>query len=140
LKRKINPFPRIGDAYGHFIDYDHFLGRSSFEDLWMTDLHAASKAEDKAYHLAIEVPGYAKNDIELCIQYDTLKIKLKDITNKEDLPESMLNFQGRKERLFILTKDVDQDKVTAELRNGILRVTLPKYEGHLLNKKTITIQ
>ena len=33
---KAGPFHRIGDSYATFFDRDHFMGRSAFEDGWLT--------------------------------------------------------------------------------------------------------
>jgi len=87
-------------------------------DVWETEEGA---------HLAIELPGVAKDDLELRVENDRLVVTA---TQKADEPE------GRARRLewrptgfrraFVLTDDADRDGIDAELRNGLLRVTIPR--------------
>lgn len=138
LKRRFNPFHRIGDVYGHLFDGEHFLGRSPFEDSWMAMPKANAFADESEYQMEIELPGYSKDQVEVTIENGILKIATEEKSNKgeflvKEFPE------GKRRRVFILSKDINQDKISARLSNGILKIILPKNNGSLSEIKKIDI-
>lgn len=75
--------------------------------------------------LYIELPGVEKTDIQLNVTQDQAEIKAKNFHKTIDLP----------------TKDVEFDKATANYKNGVLEVTIPKKRTTAEEKKTsITIE
>lgn len=79
----------------------------------------------------IEVPGVAKEDLNIKVQGNYLEI---GGSRKSDTPEGYsahrvergaINFT----RSFTLPSDVDTAKVEAQLTNGVLKLTLPKSEA-----------
>lgn len=89
--------------------------------------------------MKVEVPGMAKDDLNIRIQGNYLEISG---AKKPDTPEgytvhrverNMANFS----RSFTLPSDVDAEKVAANLANGLLTLTLPKSEA--AKPKQITI-
>ncbi len=82
------------------------------------------------YRLELSLPGWTKADINLKVEEDTLKIsgeKNRTLAEGEKFLRRELNF-GKFERSFQLPEDVDQEQISAEFQNGVLKVVLAKKE------------
>ena len=80
---------------------------------------------DESYLVTAEVPGVAKDDLDLTITADALTIA----GEKKQVEEAKGHVErtfGRFERTVQLPLAVDPDASTAELDQGLLRLTLPK--------------
>lgn len=78
-----------------------------------------------------ELPGISKEDITLEVKENTLSIKGEKKFEKDVKEESYHRVErsyGAFQRAFALPSTVQQDKVKAKFRDGILEVTLPKAE------------
>ena len=126
-------FHRIGDRFGEFIDKDHFMGRTPFQDNWMApDKKVASaniKSTKKEYILEVGLPGYAREDIKIEIDKELLLVKATK-ESKGDVQET--NFLRQEFchdsmfRSFHLRPDIDVENITAVFDNGLLTLTLPQ--------------
>ncbi len=81
--------------------------------------------------IVAEIPGVQKEDVKLSVEKDILTIQASRKTNA--LPEKGTWLRneirtGEFSRSVRLPKGVDSGKISAELNNGILKVTLPKSE------------
>lgn len=85
---------------------------------------------DNVYVVA-ELPGVSIDLLDLSITADTLS--LKGERKPRDVPESKFHRRerafGHFNRLVSLPDRVDADKIQASLKDGILRVVLPKAES-----------
>ena len=95
-------------------------------------------SDGKALHIEAELPGLAIEDIELTVLQDELTLKgtpqpLPDLSERDDESTMLLEERrsGAFERRLKLPVEVKADDVTAELRNGVLLVTLPRSEAEL---------
>ncbi|MDP8256481.1 MAG: Hsp20/alpha crystallin family protein [Candidatus Alcyoniella australis] len=97
---------------------------SNGSSLLPTDIHHS----EHEIVLTSEVPGLTKEEIEISVENDILTI------SGEKTGESQSNEQncycsersyGKFERRFVLPQSVDRDKITAEVHNGLLSLTLP---------------
>lgn len=91
-------------------------------------LNVFRKGEDFA--LVAEVPGISRSDLEIQIKGRTVRLSG---TKSVKYPEKASvhrreRLQGRFDRSITLPVEVDQDRVTAECRDGILAITLPRAE------------
>jgi HSP20 family protein len=89
-------------------------------DLWETTT---------AFVLEVELPGVARSDINLLVEPALVTLRGRRRTCRNVHAESfhrMERCNGTFERSFRLTEEVDNDRVTAELRDGVLRIDLPK--------------
>lgn len=86
---------------------------------------------DKEILLDVEVPGIDKKDIKVEVKNGTLTLsgERKD-ERKTDSSECCRSerYYGRFERSFSLPDIVETAKVSAEYKNGVLTLTLPKTE------------
>ena len=85
---------------------------------------------DKAIIMLAEIPGVKAADlsIDLCDDTLTLTGDVKPLNRPEE-EDILIEYQfGRFYRQFTLAEAIDQGKIDAVLKNGILRLTLPKAE------------
>ena len=80
--------------------------------------------------LEAEVPGATEDNVRIQLQENVLVLHVK-VT--QALPESARLLHQEYQvadyfRSFILSDEVERSKITAELRNGVLRLILPKAE------------
>ncbi len=85
---------------------------------------------DDRYVIIAELPGLARNQIQLDVQDNRLTIRGE---RPGDVPESASHHYHQIERghgpffrAFEFDDSVQEEGITADLRNGILTVTLPK--------------
>jgi HSP20 family protein len=83
---------------------------------------------DKALAVIVDLPGVSKDSVDIRVDQDILTIKgkvnyapPKDLIRREF---GLLDFF----RQFQLSDEVDQEKISAESKNGVLKITLPKAE------------
>ena len=80
----------------------------------------------------MEVPGVAKEAVQVSVQNDTLTItaerKRPELTEQEQWIRNEMRY-GKTEQTIALPFVVDADRVTASQQNGILTVVLPKHES-----------
>jgi len=93
----------------------------------------------EAFKLAVRLPGVAKNGLEVTAENDELRVTGRRTWTK---PESWtpLHCETRNANFeLVLTheNDIDADKIAAELREGVLHVTLPKPEAVKPRKITV---
>jgi HSP20 family protein len=93
---------------------------------------AANVWESKeALHVEMELPGIKSDQLEISVVGDELSIKVE----RPDLPQEGVAYHRRERgvgsfsRVLRLPTEVDPDHVEAELRQGVLMVTLPKAES-----------
>jgi HSP20 family protein len=91
-------------------------------------LNVFRKGDDFA--LVAEVPGISSSDVEIQVKGRTVRLSGSKSVN---YPEKASvhrreRLQGRFDRSITLPVEVDQDRVTAECRDGVLAITLPRAE------------
>jgi HSP20 family protein len=84
---------------------------------------------DKELIVRAELPGVEKDDVEVTIAGDRLIIEaereFEEEDEKEDFYRHELGF-GKLMRTIALPVEVDAENIHAELKEGILKVVLPK--------------
>ena len=95
-------------------------------------------ATEDIYSVKLEVPGVTKENLNIVIEDDELKITAESSMeeNENDLKYAdfcVKNFS----RTFRIGNDIDRNKIDAKLENGILTLTLHKSEE--VKPKKITI-
>jgi HSP20 family protein len=80
--------------------------------------------------LYADLPGVPRDKLSLRVEGDTLSIEAEAaFTVPEGMQASHAEVQlARYRRAFALSKELDADKVAAELSQGVLRVRIPKAE------------
>lgn len=80
--------------------------------------------------LYADLPGVSKEKLNLQIDADTLIIEGQaDLPMPEGLEAGHTEVNvSRYRRAFSLSRDMDSEKVSAELRHGVLKLTIPRAE------------
>jgi len=91
-------------------------------------LNIFRKGDDFA--LVTELPGVRSSDLDIQVKGRTVRLSgSKSVTYSENASvHRRERLQGRFDRSITLPIEIDQDRVTAEYRNGILAITLPRAE------------
>ena len=139
LMKQHNDF--FNDIFPSWANWDRFDNYLMNNDPWTVGLsHRPSNKyrwdeTDGAYKLDIVMPGLTKKDIDLTFKDGVLTIKC-----KKDVSDSDSQFYGVKtEQTFRnFPRAVNNDKVTAEMNNGVLSIVLPKTDAD--KPKTIDIK
>jgi len=95
---------------------------------------------DKELRVVAEVPGLEQKDIEVLLDDGVLTLRGEKRAETEDKERQFSErFFGRFERRIPLGSEIQEDKVEAAFKDGILTVTLPKSEKAQTKAKRIAI-
>lgn len=88
------------------------------------------KESDKAFTVQAEVPGVAKEDIQVSIDGSVVtlraEVKQQDVQTKDEKVLRTERYYGSVARSFQLPQDIDQAGAKAKYDGGVLTLTLPK--------------
>lgn len=124
---KSGPFHRIGDTYGHFINPEHFMGRSAFDDSWLVpEILSNVKKGEEHYEIEMALPGFQKEDITVTVEGSLLKVSADrhDEDQEYEFVRKEVPFDVLK-RNFQLEKDANREGIKAIYENGILKISIP---------------
>lgn len=88
---------------------------------------------DKAYVMDVDLPGVTEKDVEINLKDRVLTIASVQEADREDKKK-----EGKEEyiirerrtacfsRKFTLPEDIETEKVSAEFKNGVLTITIPR--------------
>jgi HSP20 family protein len=85
--------------------------------------------DDKEYLIKAELPEVNKEDVKLAVHNDVLTITGERKYEKEETHKKYHRVErayGSFTRNFMLPEDADEGKVTADFKDGVLKVHLPK--------------
>lgn len=127
-------FPSIRDEMNRLLT--EFLGRGASEEetwsagAWMppVDIYEG----DEALVVKAELPGFSKEDITVELKENTLILRgerKREAEMKEGAYHRMERAYGTFQRSFLLPTTVDQQKVKATYKDGVLELSLPKVEA-----------
>jgi HSP20 family protein len=119
-------FPSLSMGRDLF-DWDPF--RISGGTFSVTAPHVDVSETDKGYEISAELPGMDEKDINVEVKDDVLTVsgEKKEESEKEakDYHVSERRF-GSFRRSFRLPSGVNQDKLSADFKKGVLKIALPK--------------
>lgn len=82
---------------------------------------------DREYTISAELPGVEEKDIEVLLANGCLTLRGEKKCEYRDAHRQLgERYYGRFERRMTLPDGIDEDKVKASFRNGVLTVILPK--------------
>jgi HSP20 family protein len=95
---------------------------------------------DKEIRVSAELPGLEEKDVEVTLDDDVLTLRGEKRSETDDKERQFSErFYGQFERRIPLGTEVDQDKVEARFKNGVLAITMPKTERAQSKAKRIAI-
>ena len=96
---------------------------------------------DSDYLMEVELPGLSEKDVEVKLDNTLLTISSNRDEKKEEKKNGYVLRERRAARFsrsFVLPEGVDREKITAEFKNGILRLSFPKVPA--AKPKTIEVK
>ena len=106
------------------------LSSESTTRVWVPALDIVEKRD--AYLVVAELPGVSQNDVELSFEQNVLTIRGQKSSLLDPSKDGELRVYtservaGAFERVIRLPEFVDSEKIGAELRDGLLTITIPK--------------
>ncbi|MFQ3234788.1 MAG: HSP20 family protein [Paraglaciecola sp.] len=99
--------------------------------------------DDKNYILSAELPGLDVKDVNLDISDGVLTLSGEKKTEMEDKDENhhiMERSYGYFKRSFSLPASVEEDKITADFKKGVLHICMPKSVNAQQKQRKISIK
>ncbi len=132
------------DAFQRFFDHifnDEFL---SFPQKWVgaNSFKVDVRETENSYLIEADLPGIKKEDVN--VEYDNRYLTIS--AKKEDMVEQKAENFVRRERHYgefrrsFYVDNIDENNITANLADGVLKVTLPKKNKGIAGTKKIEIQ
>ena len=114
------------DSFGMMNARNPLYGKHA-RNLMKTDI----RETDTNYELAIDLPGFKKENVHAELQDGYLTVSANTETETEDKDEQGTylrkeRFTGSCSRSFYVGDDISEDDISAKFENGILKVTVPK--------------
>ena len=130
---------------GFFGSHNPLFGKNA-RNLMKTDIRETDDA--KAYRLAVELPGFKKDEISLDLRDGYLTISAEKGLDKDEQEKETgryirkERYAGACSRSFYVGKEVEKEDIKAEFKHGILTLFVPKKEAKpaVEQKKTIAIE
>lgn len=97
--------------------------------------------KDGDYHIEMDIPGFEKKDISIECDNGNLTITAEKEESENDESKRYIKRErtyGKYQRSFYLG-DVEEEKIKAEFKNGMLKIKIPKKEEKN-TKKQIKIE
>ena len=131
-----NPLREMDDAQNRLNRI--FLGGFPTTRMGSDEIHSLAVADwspevdisedDQGYLLKADLPEMKKDDVRVTVEDGILCVSGERKTQKEDQKKKFHRIErsfGTFRRSFTLPEDADSTKVTAEFREGVLKVHLP---------------
>jgi len=130
-KRNTNPLNVFEDVFGTlFNDSIGGLAKATQAGTWSPAVDIVESTD--AYTLTADLPGLTKGDVNLTVEEGVLTLtgerKSEHIESKE-FGHRYERAYGKFSRSFQLDSGIDNGKIKAEFKNGLLKVELPKVEA-----------
>ena len=126
--------------------FDDFFTDPVFNMTTTNRMSTDIKEKDNGYELAMEVPGFDKEDLKLDLEDGYLTVSAEhNKTNEEKDNEGHIirqeRYYGSTKRSFYVGDKVTKDDIQAKYDKGVLNVFVPKKDVKKLeNKQTIEVK
>ncbi len=94
-------------------------------------------------HLKVQLPGIKKEDIDIEVSENSIKIKAETKEEKEETEKNIYRSEfryGRFMRTIPLPEEVDCDEAEAKFKDGVLCISVPKTQKEEKEIKKLTIK
>jgi HSP20 family protein len=126
-------FPTFKNLIESFFESDFpLMGNQLSKFIGSTIPSANIKETNENFQIELAVPGLKKEDIKIDLDQDVLTISSEQ---KEEKTEERDNYTRREfnyssfSRSFYLPEIADTDKISAEYKDGVLNILIPKKES-----------
>jgi HSP20 family protein len=119
-----DPFEEMNRLHDHF-----FSGRGLSKQAFQVAVDI--REEEDAFYVDAEVPGLKAEDIKVDVEKNLLTLSGERRVEKEETKDKFRRVErqyGNFTRSFTLPETVDTENISADLKNGVLELKLPKKE------------
>lgn len=124
-KKAFEIFEKNGRVFGRELD-DWLQAEGEF----LHPVHLQLAESDKSLELQAEVPGFSEKELDISVEPRRVTISGKREATKKEVKKGKAVYSesccDQILRVVDLPVEVETDKVTATLKNGILELTMPK--------------
>jgi HSP20 family protein len=95
---------------------------------WLRPASDAS-SDDRTYRITLELPGVAEDDIRLTVDNGTVSVRGEKKAERDEKGKDWYFTErqfGSFQRSFRMPADADDKGVAADLKDGVLTVTIPR--------------
>jgi HSP20 family protein len=136
LHREMNRL--MDDVFRNFTSSPHAWHRMDLAGTAWPKIEVAET--EKQITVSAEIPGMEEKDVELLLKDGNLMVRGETKSETEDKGRQWSErFYGRFERQIPVGLDIDEDKVAASFKNGVLTIVCPKTERAQEKAKRIAI-
>lgn len=121
--------------------YEPFRSMGTRLAEWVAPASEASTNGD-GYRIAVELPGVEEKDIEVSVDDGVVTVKGEKTASREEKGETWYFSErqyGAFSRSFRLPPDADEAKVGADLKDGVLTITVPKARPEAASARKVKI-
>ena len=131
----------FGNGFDRF--FDSMLPAASFWGETRPAMRTDIKETDKAYELAIDLPGFKKEDVKAKLKDGYLTITAQAGGSKEDNSDARYirreRYAGTVSRSFYVGDAVSENDIKAKFEHGTLNIEVPKIQEVEPEEKFISI-
>ena len=127
------PIPRTSDWVRSFLfdeSFDRLLANASTQPALPLSPALDVAESDQAYTVTLDLPGVAKDDVKVSIEGRRVQIQAQTVNSGERKEGDRVLVRERAEssyaRSLVLPVELDQERSTAKLDNGVLKLALVK--------------
>ena len=135
---RINIFDEFNKIFNGITTYE---STKTYGSIWEPDYDIHE--DDKNYYLSFDLPGIGKDTIDISISNDMLIVSgsRKSESNHNDSYSRFNSIQyGDFQKSFNLPENVNQDQISAKMKDGVLSMTIKKSKNISEDIKKITIK
>ena len=133
--------PRASSLFGElglFAEMERWMDREAFAaDPEQGRSRLRFTKTSDGYELSVNMPGFGEEDVRLSVHEGVLSIKGESRLGRQDQEEVLVRERAggskigvtRFERAVRLPEDIDERRVNARMKNGVLMVALPQKEN-----------
>lgn len=119
------------------------FGSSVFDDFWNDAFFRSDQVgnfmktditeKDGNYEFVMDLPGVEKKDIKIHYEDGYLKVAVTHDEEKEEKDKTgkvirQERYRGSSARSFYIGKQLNEDKIAADYKDGVLKITVPTEE------------
>lgn len=114
--------------------FDEVLLDNALQDLTTANIWRKIYDDSEKYLMLVEIPGVPESAVDIDVKDGVLTIEI-----EHKFEEPCIREYCSYKRKYCLPGEVDTDRITAKLKDGVLTLTLPKIGKAVADGKKVTI-
>lgn len=140
---KKNQFPTFDTWFDQLFDFPASIDRVGRMGNFRTTLPAVNiKEDEKSFQLEVAAPGFSKEDFKINYDHEQLTIsseKKEESISEEKVTRREFSYQAFKRSFYLPQEMIEVEGISAQYKDGILHVILPKKQQPGKQTKQIQI-